>query len=231
MSEPTRCSYPGPIWPGLPGACHLAGGEMECAGIHAATGGRHAPGSHAGRRLAWPRLVRVRPAARRIPRRAPTLDARPPDRLSDTGRIAAGQRAGMSLGETGPVSCSARRVPRCWSRRPMRPGCPPRSPHTAARPVQHDRPASRNVNCGIVPARPPGHRATEPSGSSYAETRYRETRTERFSVSVTPAVLEKLDDYADEHRWARSVAVEVLIEQGPAAWEASREQGDGHDER
>jgi hypothetical protein len=55
----------------------------------------------------------------------------------------------------------------------------------------------------------------------------REARTERFSITVTPTVLVKLNEYADDHRWARSVAVEVLIEQGLAAYEASREASTG----
>lgn len=58
-------------------------------------------------------------------------------------------------------------------------------------------------------------------------TRYRETRTERFSISVTPTLLAKLDEFAYENRWARSVAVEVLIERGLAGWEPSGEPGDG----
>jgi metal-responsive CopG/Arc/MetJ family transcriptional regulator len=42
----------------------------------------------------------------------------------------------------------------------------------------------------------------------------RETRSERFSVSITPAVLAKLDAYAARHRWTRSTAAGVLIERG-----------------
>ncbi len=41
-----------------------------------------------------------------------------------------------------------------------------------------------------------------------------EPRSERFSVSLTPSMLAKLDAYAAEHRWTRSTAAAVLIEQG-----------------
>ena len=41
-----------------------------------------------------------------------------------------------------------------------------------------------------------------------------ETRTERFTVSVTPSILARLDAYAADHRWTRSTAAAVLIEEG-----------------
>ena len=91
---------------------------MGCAGVHTATRGTHAPRPHAGRRLAWPRLVRVRPAARRIPRRPPSLTAprvhgahrrtvRPAgqsasavsDRMSGARRVSAGQQTRVSRRE------------------------------------------------------------------------------------------------------------------------------------
>ena len=39
-----------------------------------------------------------------------------------------------------------------------------------------------------------------------------EVRSERFSVSVTPAMLARIDAYAMEHRWTRSTAAAELIE-------------------
>ncbi len=47
-----------------------------------------------------------------------------------------------------------------------------------------------------------------------------ETRTERFTVSLTKSMLAKLDAYAKEHRWTRSTAAAVLLEEG---------LGDDHD--
>ena len=41
-----------------------------------------------------------------------------------------------------------------------------------------------------------------------------ELRSERFSVSLTPTVLAKLDAYAADHRWTRSTAAAELIERG-----------------
>ena len=41
-----------------------------------------------------------------------------------------------------------------------------------------------------------------------------ELRSERFSVSLTPSALAKLDAYAAEHRWTRSTAAAELIERG-----------------
>jgi metal-responsive CopG/Arc/MetJ family transcriptional regulator len=41
-----------------------------------------------------------------------------------------------------------------------------------------------------------------------------ETRSERFSISLTPTMLAKLDAFAAEHRWSRSTAAVVLIEDG-----------------
>jgi len=54
----------------------------------------------------------------------------------------------------------------------------------------------------------------------------REVRSARFSIAVTPSLLKKLDAYAEAHRWTRSAAAEVLIEQGLAA--ADQGQGDDH---
>jgi metal-responsive CopG/Arc/MetJ family transcriptional regulator len=39
-------------------------------------------------------------------------------------------------------------------------------------------------------------------------------RTERFTVNLTPALLARLDKFAEQHRWSRSTAVAVLIERG-----------------
>lgn len=39
-----------------------------------------------------------------------------------------------------------------------------------------------------------------------------EVRSERFSVSVTPSLLARLDAYAEDHRWTRSTAAAELIE-------------------
>ncbi len=39
-------------------------------------------------------------------------------------------------------------------------------------------------------------------------------RTERITVNLTPALLEKLDRFAERNRWTRSTAVTVLIERG-----------------
>lgn len=41
-----------------------------------------------------------------------------------------------------------------------------------------------------------------------------EQRLVRFSISIAPAVLDALDDYAEEHRWSRSTAAAELIERG-----------------
>ena len=41
-----------------------------------------------------------------------------------------------------------------------------------------------------------------------------ELRSERFSVSLTPSMLAKLDAYAAERRWTRSAAAAELIERG-----------------
>lgn len=48
-----------------------------------------------------------------------------------------------------------------------------------------------------------------------------ETRTEKVSVMLTPAMLAKLLAYAAEHHWSRSTAAAVLIENGLA----EKEQG------
>lgn len=48
-----------------------------------------------------------------------------------------------------------------------------------------------------------------------------ETRTEKLSVMLTPAVLRQLDAYRQEHRWSRSTAAAALIEDGLA----KKEQG------
>ena len=39
-------------------------------------------------------------------------------------------------------------------------------------------------------------------------------RTERITVNLAPEVAARLDQYADQHRWTRSTAAAVLIEQG-----------------
>jgi hypothetical protein len=39
-------------------------------------------------------------------------------------------------------------------------------------------------------------------------------RSERFSVNLTPAALARLDAYAEDHHWTRSMAAALLIEQG-----------------
>jgi metal-responsive CopG/Arc/MetJ family transcriptional regulator len=41
-----------------------------------------------------------------------------------------------------------------------------------------------------------------------------EKRTERFSVSLRPSLLSKLDAFARENHWTRSTAAAVLIEEG-----------------
>jgi hypothetical protein len=41
-----------------------------------------------------------------------------------------------------------------------------------------------------------------------------ELRSERFSVSIAPSTLAKLDAYAAERRWTRSTAAAELIERG-----------------
>lgn len=51
-----------------------------------------------------------------------------------------------------------------------------------------------------------------------------ETRSERFSVSLTPSVLARLDAYAADHRWTRSTAAAVLIEEGLRAAEPAQDQ-------
>jgi hypothetical protein len=40
-----------------------------------------------------------------------------------------------------------------------------------------------------------------------------ENRTEKISVLITPRTLAKLDAYRAAHRWTRSTAAAVLIEQ------------------
>jgi hypothetical protein len=42
----------------------------------------------------------------------------------------------------------------------------------------------------------------------------KETRTERFSVNLTPAAMDRLVTYADEHHWSLSTAAAVLIGEG-----------------
>jgi hypothetical protein len=39
-------------------------------------------------------------------------------------------------------------------------------------------------------------------------------RTERVTVNLAPDVAARLDRFAGEHRWTRSTAAAVLIEQG-----------------
>jgi len=46
-------------------------------------------------------------------------------------------------------------------------------------------------------------------------------RTERITVNLPPDLLERLDRFAEEHRWTRSTAVAVLIEQGLAQQDLS----------
>lgn len=41
-----------------------------------------------------------------------------------------------------------------------------------------------------------------------------DTRSEKFSVNLTPAMLAALDEFARENRWSRSTAAAVLIERG-----------------
>lgn len=55
-------------------------------------------------------------------------------------------------------------------------------------------------------------------------------RTEKISVMLTPAVLAALDAYAAEHRWSRSAAAGVLIEQRLAEGtvSAGEERGSGN---
>jgi metal-responsive CopG/Arc/MetJ family transcriptional regulator len=50
-----------------------------------------------------------------------------------------------------------------------------------------------------------------------------EVRSERFSISLTPSMLAKLDAFAAEHRWTRSTAAAVLIEEG-----LEEDQGEDH---
>lgn len=51
-----------------------------------------------------------------------------------------------------------------------------------------------------------------------------ELRSERFSITLTPSALAKLDAYAAEHRWTRSTAAAELIERGLEDDEGSEEQ-------
>lgn len=46
-------------------------------------------------------------------------------------------------------------------------------------------------------------------------------RTERITVNLAPDLLEQLDRFAEQHRWTRSTAAAVLIEQGLAQEEPS----------
>jgi predicted transcriptional regulator len=39
-------------------------------------------------------------------------------------------------------------------------------------------------------------------------------RTERVTVNLTPDVSARLDQYAGQHKWSRSTAAAILIEQG-----------------
>jgi hypothetical protein len=50
-----------------------------------------------------------------------------------------------------------------------------------------------------------------------------ETRSERFSVSLTPTMLARLDTYASTFRWTRSTAAAYLIEDGLKAAEKARQ--------
>lgn len=40
------------------------------------------------------------------------------------------------------------------------------------------------------------------------------TRTERITVNLTPELIQLLDAFAERHRWTRSTAAAILIEQG-----------------
>jgi hypothetical protein len=42
----------------------------------------------------------------------------------------------------------------------------------------------------------------------------KETRTERFSVNLTPAMMARLIAYAEDHHWTLSTAEAVLIGEG-----------------
>jgi metal-responsive CopG/Arc/MetJ family transcriptional regulator len=53
-----------------------------------------------------------------------------------------------------------------------------------------------------------------------------ETRTRRFSISLPPTLADRLDRYAEDHRWSRSTAIEVLVEKG-----LDKQEGDDDDGR
>jgi metal-responsive CopG/Arc/MetJ family transcriptional regulator len=54
-----------------------------------------------------------------------------------------------------------------------------------------------------------------------------ENRTEKISISLTPGMLTRLDAYARAHRWSRSTAASVLIEQGLAGQEGNTQEEGG----
>lgn len=56
----------------------------------------------------------------------------------------------------------------------------------------------------------------------------KERRSERFSIGLTPAVKAELDRYADERRWAPSVAASFLIEEGLQRARAEQDKGEDH---
>jgi metal-responsive CopG/Arc/MetJ family transcriptional regulator len=57
-----------------------------------------------------------------------------------------------------------------------------------------------------------------------------ERRSEKISISLTPGVLAQLDGYARAHRWSRSTAAAVLIEEGlrNQAGDSTQEGDDRH---
>jgi metal-responsive CopG/Arc/MetJ family transcriptional regulator len=48
------------------------------------------------------------------------------------------------------------------------------------------------------------------------------TRTERITVNLTLELIQRLDRFAEQHRWTRSTAAAILIEQGVAEDAAPR---------
>lgn len=54
-----------------------------------------------------------------------------------------------------------------------------------------------------------------------------ENRSEKISISLTPGMLSRLDAYARAHRWSRSTAASVLIEQGLADQALNEIPGEG----
>ena len=54
----------------------------------------------------------------------------------------------------------------------------------------------------------------------------KEPRTERFSIGLTKSVKAQLDAYADQRRWAPSVAAVYLIEEGLQRARAEQDKGE-----